>query len=261
MTAAQPYEGMTAVIYARSSTDEKTQRPEMQIEDIENWCVGHGITILSKFLDDGYTGANMDRPGMTSMLGYLSLKSVNMVVAQDCTRISRSNDDMERFLKIIKGHGTVLRYTMADIIPETGAGKTINCFVTNQGEEWRTQHSMKVKKGIRYSQNHGTKSGRPVGRPVCEIDVEIVMECADKGYTLSQTARILDYKRTTLREHLRKKGLLQDYYNRCQKTPLTENIVCLNIEGQKSIVPKADKKDILSDSKKEFSDSNTEAYR
>lgn len=258
MTAAQPYEGMTAVIYVRSSTDEKTQRPEMQVEDIENWCKYHGIIVLDKFIDDGYTGANLDRPGMTSMIGYIALKSVNIIVAQDWTRIARSNDEMEKFLKIIRAYGTVLRYTMADITPETSVGKTINYHNTNQGEEWRSQHSMKVRKGVNFSKNHGTKSGKPIGRPVCEIDVELVMECADKGYSLSETARILDYKRTTLRGSLKEKGLLQEYYNRCQKTPLTENIVCLNIEEQKSNDSKVDGKDILNVSEKEFFDTKEE---
>ncbi|MFA6729321.1 MAG: recombinase family protein, partial [Prevotella sp.] len=138
-----PYDQMTAVLYVRTSTDDKGQIPAMQMEDMDRWCKYNNVEILKTFTDEGYTGGNMQRPGMMSMLGFLAMNKVHIVLAQDWTRISRDNNDMERFLSIIKPYGTVLRYTTADIIPEDGMGKTINYMATNQGEQWRKQHSLK----------------------------------------------------------------------------------------------------------------------
>lgn len=204
------YEGMTAVIYARSSTDDKGQRPDMQVEDCRKFCERQGVDVLETFRDEGFSGGTLDRPGLQLMIGYLMTHQVSMIVAQDPTRISRSNDDMESLLRIIKPRGTVLRYTAMQIRPEDGIEKTINYIATNQGEQWREMHSLKVRKGINYARTHGTKSGRPIGRPKADIDMELVAECAAKGMSMRQTAITLGYSYSNLHRKCRGYGLFSD---------------------------------------------------
>jgi putative DNA-invertase from lambdoid prophage Rac len=193
------YEGMNAVIYVRSSTDDKGQRPEMQVDDCKKFCNEQGVEVLEIFRDEGVSGGTLDRPGLQLMIGYLMTHQVSLIVSQDPTRISRSNEDMEAILKIIKPRGTVLRYTAMHIRPEDGIEKTINYLATNQGEQWREMHSLKVRKGMKYAASHGTKSGRPIGRPRVEIDLDLVTECVAKGMSLRQTASTLGYSYSTLR--------------------------------------------------------------
>lgn len=244
MTAT--YEGMTAVAYARVSTDDKTadgvrrQNYKIQLKDITAWAESNGVTIIEEFHDDGLTGSNMNRPGISALLGYISLNNVNLILATDCTRISRDNSDMERFLKLIKRDGVVLRYTMTDVHPEDGMGKVMNYFATNEGEQWRATHIVKVKKGLRYAQEHGTKSGKAIGRPEVEIDLVAVMECADMGFSLNKTASTLDYNRTTIRKRLNEVGRLEEYYSRCHKTLLSSNTDCINTKPEKT-----DKTDVV----------------
>lgn len=199
------YEGMSAVIYVRSSTDDKGQRPEMQIEDCQRFCEHEGIEILKIFKDEGFSGGTLNRPGMQLMIGYIMTQQVSLIVAQDPSRISRSNEDMEALLKLLRPRGTVLRYTTLHIRPEDGLEKTINYIATNQGEQWREIHSLKVRKGLRYARTHGTKSGKPIGRPKVEVDMDLVAECAAKGMSLRQTANTLGYSYSNLHRKCRGK--------------------------------------------------------
>ncbi len=210
------YEGMTAVIYVRSSTDDKGQRPEMQVEDCRKFCERQGVDILETFRDEGFSGGTLDRPGLQLMIGYLMTHQVSMIVAQDPTRISRSNDDMESLLRIIKPRGTVLRYTAMQIRPEDGIEKTINYIATNQGEQWREMHSLKVRKGINYARTHGTKSGKPIGRPKADIDMELVAECAAKGMTMYAASKALGYSYSTMQRKLRENSKIILFTN-CEK--------------------------------------------
>jgi len=204
------YEGMSAVIYVRSSTDDKGQRPEMQIEDCQKFCDREGIEVLKTFKDEGFSGGTLDRPGMQLMIGYIMTQQVSLIVAQDPSRISRSNEDMETLLKLLRPRGTVLRYTTMHIRPEDGLEKTINYIATNQGEQWREMHSLKVRKGIRYAQTYGTKSGKPIGRPKVDVDMDLVAECAAKGMSLRQTANTLGYSYSNLHRKCRGMSLFSD---------------------------------------------------
>ena len=250
-----PYENMIAVLYVRTSTDDKGQIPAMQMEDMERWCKQNKVNIADTFIDEGYTGGNLQRPGMMSMLGFLAMNKVHIVLAQDCTRISRDNDDMEHFLQIIKPFGTVLRYTTTNINPEDELEKMINYMATSQGEQWRKQHVIKVKKGLKYAQAHGTKSGRSIGRPKIDIDLDLAMECADNGYSVAKASDVLGCSRVTLHDHLKRSDLLNDYYSRCRKTSLSEKTDLLNTLSGKQGTSIPAEKDIVSDNSKEVSDS------
>lgn len=264
-----PYEGMNAVGYVRSSTDDKGQVPEQQEDDIRHWCSDRGITLIKIYKDVGKTGANLDRPGLQEMLGYLYLHKVNLVIAQDQSRISRDAADMETVRVQLKSVKTNLRYTLDSSEPETEFGQLTNYMGTQRGEKWRENHILKVQKGIRYAQKHGTKSqrkareqglegGNPVGRPPADIDIELVMECADLGKSLNETANVLGYKRTTLIKRLKKLKRYEEYYERaknaCQKSLLSQTIKSLNTNGEKSEICDVVPKDILCDNEKMFCD-------
>lgn len=204
------YEGMSAAIYVRSSTDDKGQRPDMQIEDCQRFCEREGIEVLKIFKDEGFSGGTLDRPGMQLMIGYIMTQQVSLIIAQDPSRISRSTDDMEELLRILRPRGTVLRYTTMHVRPEDTTEKAIHYISTSQGEQWREMHSLKVRKGMYHAQKHGTKTGNPVGRPTVEVNLDLVAECAAKGMSLRQTAIALGYSYSNLHRKCRGLGFFSD---------------------------------------------------
>lgn len=60
---------MRAAAYARYSTDKQTKNSiACQLEEIRKYCRDHDITITAAFVDEGESGASMDRRGFRDMV-------------------------------------------------------------------------------------------------------------------------------------------------------------------------------------------------
>lgn len=82
---------MVNVGYIRVSTDRQAEQGfglDIQSRDIMNYCVRNNFTNLLLFVDDGYTGTNMDRPALQSIVqmiedfndGKSNLRVVSMII-------------------------------------------------------------------------------------------------------------------------------------------------------------------------------------
>lgn len=61
--------------YLRVSTDRQADLGfglDIQETDITRYCAANGLTNLVLFIDDGYTGTNMDRPALQAIIEYIS---------------------------------------------------------------------------------------------------------------------------------------------------------------------------------------------
>lgn len=84
-------------IYPRYSTDEQGQGTtlEVQLNACKNYALSQGWNINEDliFIDDGYTGANLDRPEMTRLREYISEGKVECVIVYKLDRLSRNLKD------------------------------------------------------------------------------------------------------------------------------------------------------------------------
>ena len=56
---------------------------------------------VMEFVDDGYSGKNMDRPDMQRMLDFLKRKQINCVIVKDCSRFSRDHIEQGKYIEQI----------------------------------------------------------------------------------------------------------------------------------------------------------------
>lgn len=87
---------MECVAYMRVSTEKQAEEGnglESQKRDIENYCRKNELIVSDWYVDDGYTGANMDRPELQRLIHDCSKKRIKCVVAFKLDRISRSMID------------------------------------------------------------------------------------------------------------------------------------------------------------------------
>lgn len=84
---------MRAAVYVRVSTQEQTENYsiESQKERLEAFCKSKGWAIYDTYIDGGYSGSNMDRPGLQKLLS--DLKDIDAVVVYRLDRLSRSQRD------------------------------------------------------------------------------------------------------------------------------------------------------------------------
>ena len=87
---------MECVAYMRVSTEKQAEEGnglDSQKRDIENYCRKNELIVSDWYIDDGYTGANMDRPELQRLVNDCSRKRVKCVVAFKLDRLSRSMVD------------------------------------------------------------------------------------------------------------------------------------------------------------------------
>ena len=87
--------------YYRLSVEEANEGESSSIKNqrsiVRQYCEDHGITIVSEFVDDGYSGSNFDRPGFNSMLAHLSKGLANMVITKDLSRLGRDMTESSHY--------------------------------------------------------------------------------------------------------------------------------------------------------------------
>lgn len=86
-----------AAIYCRLSKDDELQGESASISNqrayLLDYCKQNGWDVVAEYVDDGYTGLNMDRPDLKRMLDACEKHYVNLVLTKDASRLGRNRLD------------------------------------------------------------------------------------------------------------------------------------------------------------------------
>jgi site-specific DNA recombinase len=110
MPAPKP---VRCAIYTRKSTDEGLNKEfnslDAQREAAEAFILSQrheGWTLLpTQYSDGGYTGANMERPGVRQLLADIEAGKIDCVVVYKVDRLSRSLIDFAKMMELFEKHG------------------------------------------------------------------------------------------------------------------------------------------------------------
>lgn len=218
-----PYAGMTAVVYARCSTKDRDQDPEMQLAACRGWCRDNGVLLCGEYTDR-ISGGSLDdhpRPQLDAMLGRIMHGDINILLAWKDDRLSRDLKDKTWLLNAIRPYHTVVRYVTDCTAPETASGQLADLVGTWKAHRELADDSLRIRAGIARARTNGTKSGHPIGRAPAEVDLDMAMECARAGRSIAAAARILHVSRETLRQRLQENGMLDRFYETAGATQAT----------------------------------------
>jgi len=83
---------LRAALIARVSTEmqEEGYSIPAQLAEMREFCEKRGWTVVAEFVDAGYTGSTMDRPGLQGLLAALDQRAFDVVVVHELSRLSRS---------------------------------------------------------------------------------------------------------------------------------------------------------------------------
>lgn len=87
--------------YVRVSTENQLENYsiEEQMQRIRSYCDAKGWTLLKIYTDGGYSGGNVNRPALQSMLAAIKLGGADAVVVYKLDRLSRSQKDTMALLE------------------------------------------------------------------------------------------------------------------------------------------------------------------
>ncbi len=171
------YEGMTAVLYARVSTDDKDQRPESQMEVMRDWCRREGIVVVGEYVDQ-LSGKDMNRPQFQSALGRIMAGSisavvpgkprdlgtcaVNLLIAWKQSRITRDQTEWNNIKGIVENCGCRIRFVGSSVEAETSTGRLITNIDAWKDQEFRRDLSEHTRMGMIQRKAAGQHLSRPM---------------------------------------------------------------------------------------------------
>lgn len=93
-----------AAVYVRVSTQEQSEKGwslDGQIEECERFCENRGYRVVEVFRDEGFSGSNIDRPGLLAVLDFADAHGFDRLVLWKFDRLSRNDVDFLSLLRVL----------------------------------------------------------------------------------------------------------------------------------------------------------------
>ncbi len=152
---------MRVALYARVSTINNGQDPEMQLRELREYCQRRQWTIAGEFVDVGVSGAKEKRPQLDLLLAAAHRRRFDSVVVWKFDRFARSVSHLLRALETFKSLGIEFVSLSEQLDTSTPAGKMVFTVLGAVGELERSLIAERVKAGLRNARAKGKRLGRP----------------------------------------------------------------------------------------------------
>jgi DNA invertase Pin-like site-specific DNA recombinase len=159
-------------LYARVSTTGQTT--ENQLLELRAVADRMGWEVAAEFVDHGISGAKgrSGRPQLDALLKAVARREFDVVGAWSVDRLGRSLIDLIGMLQEIHAVGIDLYLHQQGLNTTTPAGRAMFGMLGIFAEFEREMIRERVNAGLSRAREHGTESGRAIGRPMVGPKVE-----------------------------------------------------------------------------------------
>ena len=191
-------EKKTAAIYARVSTDR--QKVEMQVEELKSFIRKRGFTPGPAYIDQGFTGGNIQRPAFARMMEDAHKRAFDVLVVWKLDRLSRSLKDLITTLELLGSLGVDFISYDNSLDTSTPTGKLVFHVVGSVAEFERDIIRERVRAGLANARRNGKRLGRP---PILANIREKIHILKGRGLSNYAIARKLKVGEATVRRTLK----------------------------------------------------------
>ncbi len=188
-----------AALYARVSTEDQAEKGssiDAQVEFLEDWAQKEGWIVAERYVDDGYSGKNLDRPALQQLIKDAEAGNFDLVLCYHNDRLSRDTRDALTITQDLLKHEVRFRFSNLDIDLASPEGELLFTMQAGFATYFRKDLGRKTKFGMQKIK----KDGYWVGRVPDLFDKE--REKHTKILPTDTVKRILELKKTgkTLRD-------------------------------------------------------------
>ena len=194
-----------AALYARVSTEDKGQDPEVQLAPMREFAVARGWE-ATEYVDYASASDLRGRTEWRRLLGDVRRGGVDLILVWKLDRFARSALDALQWLQRLDGSGVGLRILTQDIDTTSAAGRLVFTILAAVAEMERELIRERVRAGMERARLRGTQLGRPRRtQPVTQHPLwPVVISGLDAGHlTRTEAARKLRVRRNSLDQALR----------------------------------------------------------
>lgn len=186
---------MATYKYIRVSTNHQDiKRQEIIMENIK----------ADKVYIDKLTGKNMQRP----QLNQLRLDTVEKdnIYIESISRLGRNVDDLRYLCEEFKNKGATVHFIKDGLNTNGDTYKFLLTILGAVAEMERETIVTNVRDGVKKAQKYGTKSGRPIGRPLRSIPKNFekyYLKWKEGEITATEFAKLMEMSRSTLYRYIK----------------------------------------------------------
>lgn len=151
---------MKTAIYARVSTANHHQDPELQLRELREYVKARNWEIYDEYTDHA-SGAKDSRPALNKLLAEAHRRRFDAVVVWKFDRFARSVSHLLRALETFKALGIEFVSLSEQVDTSTPMGKMVFTVLGAVAELERSLIAERVRAGLRNAQAKGKKLGRP----------------------------------------------------------------------------------------------------
>jgi len=149
-----------AAIYARVSTH-NGQNPEMQLEEVRQYCRRREWTVVREYVDKGVCGAQESRPSLDQLLTDCRKRAVDCVVVYRYDRFARSLRQLVNALEDFRALGIDFVSLHEGVDTSTPNGRLVFGIFASIAEFERELIRDRSRSGLALAKSHGKRLGRP----------------------------------------------------------------------------------------------------
>jgi len=180
-------------LYARCSTKDKGQNPEVQLDALRKYCASMQWEVYQEYVDQASAGDLLNRTAWTSLMKDASLHKFDILLIWKLDRAFRSMSHASNTLNALNSYRVGFRSLQDSAIDTTTPnGLLVFNILAAVAQFEKDLIILRINEGISYAKMHGTKSGCPIGRKGYDIPLENVCKAVQEGCgNYSAAARLL----------------------------------------------------------------------
>lgn len=174
-------------LYARVSTSNNGQSPEMQLRELREYCERRGWTVAGEYVDTGISGAKDRRPELDRLMSDAHKRRFDVVAVWKFDRFARSVSHLLRALDTFRVLGVEFVSLSESLDTATPAGRMVFTVLGAVAELERSLIAERVRAGLR----NARAKGKRLGRPRVAVDTAQVARLRASGMSWPKIARAL----------------------------------------------------------------------
>lgn len=153
---------MTRVaIYARVSTSNGSQDPEMQLRELREYVQRRELQIVEEYIDNGVSGSKESRPALNRLMADAHSRKVDAVLVWKIDRWGRSLKHLVTSLAELDAYGVAFISLRDNLDLSTPSGRLMFQIIGAMAEFERALIQERVRAGLRNAASKGVRLGRP----------------------------------------------------------------------------------------------------
>lgn len=189
---------MKCALYARVSVGRDRQDPDMQLNEMREYCKRRDFEIAREFVDVT-TGSKDNRPGLNALMRDARRRKFDAVVVYRFDRFARSSVFLITSLNEFQSLSINFISLHEGIDTSTPTGKFTFTIIAALAEFERSLIQERVKSGL----YNAKMKGKHIGRPRVNLDLDSLNNLKGQGKSIRYMAKMFQVSPSTVSEYLK----------------------------------------------------------